>query len=221
MQINYLGHSCFLLTTKAGTRVVTDPYGDIGYPMPSLSADFVTVSHDHYDHCNVAAVGGDPVVYRRAGESKAGADLAISAFASFHDDAAGRLRGRNLIFSFTADGVRVVHLGDLGEPDAPRVKEFVRGADVLLIPVGGRYTIDAAQAAQYVRALRPPVVIPMHYKTPDLNIGIAGLEEFLAYFAGKEGYTVRNMREFIAGTAAQDAATQIITLERCQYVGAE
>ncbi len=213
MQIKYLGHSCFLLTTRAGTRALTDPFGEIGYPMPKVCADLVTVSHNHYDHCNTAAVGGKPAVYSAIRSEMGNSDLKIEAFPCFHDDAQGALRGKNLMFSFTADGVRVVHLGDLGEPICGRILDFLRGADVLLLPVGGRYTLGAAEAAAYVEALMPPYVVPMHYKTPDLNIGIAGIEGFLRKFEGKSGFSVKKMPT-LEVVPRRSGACEVVILER-------
>lgn len=183
MQITYLGHSSFFLETL-GKRIVTDPYGGIGYPFPYISADVVTVSHSHYDHCEVSAVGGSPVALCRAGEYEFGG-IKISAYPSFHDDAHGAKRGANLIFRFEAEGLAVCHLGDIGEPCTPDLLKKVGKADILLVPVGGNYTVDAAGAAEYVRRISPAVVIPMHYKTPGLRIDIGGVDAFLALFSGE------------------------------------
>ncbi len=208
MKIRYLGHSCFMLVSQAGTAVVTDPYGDIGYPLPHVHADAVTVSHGHYDHANVAGVDA-AAVFCRAGEFAVG-DFRIRAIPSDHDDAGGRLRGKNLIFTFQADGVTVTHLGDLGEPFSEARARTIPQSDALLIPVGGRYTIDALTAAQYIGRLRPAAVIPMHYKTEDLNIDIAGPDAFLGALAGK--YPVEAVQG--AYTPAGGENTKIIILQR-------
>ncbi len=177
MKITYLGHSCFLFISETGKRIVTDPYGEVGFAMLRVRADVVTVSHSHYDHCNVGAVEGAPVVLREAGDYGD-----IRAIACFHDEAKGAKRGKNLIFKYRIDGIDVCHLGDLGERCTPELVRAISPVQVLLIPVGGTYTIDARMAKEYVDALRPAVVIPMHYKTKGLTIGIAGAEEFLSYF---------------------------------------
>ena len=163
MKLEYYGHSCFRMTFASGTRIVTDPYGDVGFPMPHTEADIVTVSHGHYDHCNVAAVGGAPAVLSAPVSCEKGG-VKISAIPCFHDDAHGAKRGKNLIFRFRAEGLDVCHLGDLGERANERIIEALRGADVLLIPVGGHYTIDAMEAKEYVSRISPKLVIPMHLR---------------------------------------------------------
>ena len=143
MKIRYLGHSCFQLTESTGTSIVCDPYGDVGFDMPSVEADAVTVSHAHYDHDNAKAVGGNPVVFSKEGQYEIGG-VAITAVKSYHDDELGKERGENLIFKFRMDGVEVCHLGDLGEECSAELIEALLPVHVLLIPVGGTYTIDAA-----------------------------------------------------------------------------
>ena len=142
MKIRYLGHSSFLLTESTGTAIVCDPYGSaIGYSMPEVSANAVTVSHHHYDHDNVSAVGGNPVILdKEQGYELPGVD--INAVKSSHDDKGGTLRGDNVIFKFRMDGLDVCHLGDLGEECSPELIEAVLPVNILLIPVGGNYTID-------------------------------------------------------------------------------
>ncbi len=184
MKIQYLGHSSFLLTSKKGTKIVTDPYGEVGFSMPCIEADAVTVSHRHYDHCNVGAVSA-PLVLSEAGEYSV-ADISVSAVERFHDEVHGAKRGKNLIFRFLIDGLRVCHLGDLGEPCSPETVQAIGPADVLLIPVGGNYTIDAAEAKKYVEAIDPSIVIPMHYHVRGLTVDIGGVEPFLKLMGGAE-----------------------------------
>ena len=117
MKIRYLGHSCFLLTESTGTRILTDPYGDVGFKMPRVEADVVSVSHGHYDHNNVKAVGGKPVVLDKEGQYEVGG-VEIIAVKSYHDNANGEERGENLIFKFRLDGIEVCHLGDFAHRNA-------------------------------------------------------------------------------------------------------
>lgn len=182
MKIRYLGHSSFLLTESTGTAVVCDPYGEaVGFRMPEVRADAVTVSHHHFDHDNVGAVGGNPVVLdREQGYELPGVD--INAIKSFHDDRQGALRGENVIFKFRMDGLDVCHLGDIGEECSPELIEAILPVNVLLIPVGGNYTIDAAMAKEYVDRIMPDVVIPMHYRTKGCAIDIDKVDEFLSLF---------------------------------------
>ena len=179
MKIRYLGHSSFLLTDGLGTRIVTDPYEGVGFSMPrGVQAEGVSVSHAHFDHCNAAAISGNPVIFDKAGNFALNA-VQISAVNSFHDEVGGKKRGPNLIFRFQMDGMTVCHFGDLGEPCSPARIESVGPVDILLIPVGGNYTIDAVQAKEYVDKLRPAVIIPMHYKTPKLKIDLCPLAPFI------------------------------------------
>ena len=182
MKIKYLGHATFVITSNKGARIITDPYEttpDLTYGEITESADIVTVSHKHFDHGNVAAVRGNPVVINRAGRSEA-KGIEFNGIASYHDEAGGSLRGDNIIFCFELDGVRVCHLGDLGHRlDDKRLKE-IGSVDVLLIPVGGVYTIDAKVATEVCDQLKPRVIIPMHYKTEKGLAGISGVEGFLS-----------------------------------------
>jgi L-ascorbate metabolism protein UlaG (beta-lactamase superfamily) len=182
MKVKYLGHATFVITSNKGVRIITDPYEttpDLTYGEITESADVVTVSHKHFDHGNVAAVKGNPEVVNRAGRSVA-KGIGFNGIASYHDEAGGSLRGGNIIFCFEMDGVRVCHLGDLGHRlDDKQVKEVGR-VDILLIPVGGLYTIDAKVATEVCNQLKPKVIIPMHYKTEKGLAGISGVEGFLS-----------------------------------------
>ena len=180
MKIKYLGHSSFLLTESTGTAIVTDPYdSSIGYSMPQVSADAVTVSHHHYDHDNVKAVGGNPVILdKEQGYELPG--VVINAVKSCHDDQGGALRGENVIFKFRMAGLDVCHLGDLGEECSPELIEAILPVNVLLIPVGGNYTIDAKMAKEYVDRLMPDVVIPMHYRCKGCELDIDKVDEFVS-----------------------------------------
>jgi len=147
------------------------------------SADIVTVSHDHLDHCNVAAVKGNPEVVRETAEVKG---IKIKAIPSYHDDSEGKDRGRNTMFSIEMDGIRVLHPGDLGhllsDPDVQEIGKV----DIMFLPVGGHFTIDPMVAGQLCDQLKPKVIIPMHFKTDKCNLPIVGVDEFLK---GKENVT--------------------------------
>jgi L-ascorbate metabolism protein UlaG (beta-lactamase superfamily) len=181
MKIKWLGHASFLITSDSGVRIVTDPYsrgGGIDYGPIQETAEVVTVSHKHQDHNNIGAVKGKPVVID-APVTKTVKGIEFRGVPCYHDGAGGAQRGSSIAFCFTADGVRVCHLGDLGhELDAGKVKE-IGAVDVLLVPVGGFYTIDAKQAGAVCEALKPKVVIPMHMKTAKCDYPIAGVEDFL------------------------------------------
>ncbi len=209
MEINYIGHSCFFFRSESGTSLLTDPYGDIGFSFPRLKADIVTVSHGHYDHCNVEAVDGAFSLLRKAGKFNV-RGIEVCASDSFHDDAHGSKRGKNLIFSFEMDGIRICHLGDLGQKLESSVLKAIGKPDVLLIPVGGHYTIDGIAAAEYVRAVSPAIAIPMHYYVEDLTVDIANESSFLKAVGDK--YSVR--KELVISKNTLPSETQIIVMER-------
>lgn len=178
MKIKWYGHSCFGLEFSGGLRVVTDPFDDhVGYPLCEAYADIVTISHGHSDHSYAASVQGLPTVLNRAGAFDFG-DLQVKAVKSFHDAENGALRGDNLIFIYEADGLKLAHLGDLGhEPDAQQYAAL-EGTDVLMIPIGGYYTIDTDTALRAISRIRPRIVIPMHFKTPVMDFPISDEKQF-------------------------------------------
>ncbi|NPV69762.1 MAG: MBL fold metallo-hydrolase [Firmicutes bacterium] len=184
MKIKWLGHACFLITSARGTRILTDPFDEtVGYVVPAIEADFVTVSHEHFDHNAVGNVKGKPKVVRGAGSHSLG-DVTARGIDTFHDEAKGSKRGPNTVFVFDVDGMSVCHLGDLGHALAPGHATAIGKVDVLLVPVGGTYTIDSAGAANVVERLDPRVVIPMHYKTDAMSFPIVGVEPFLQRVGG-------------------------------------
>lgn len=167
MIITYIGHSCFKIQDKAGTEgvtVVTDPFDKkVGLKVPNFEADIVTVSHGHQDHNNAAALRGNPFVVDTAGEYDV-KGVSIIGIEAYHDTKEGAERGKNIIYRIDIDDMSVAHLGDLGhELDTKQLEKLV-GTDVLLIPVGGKYTIDYKKAVEVVKQLEPRIVIPMHYK---------------------------------------------------------
>jgi len=174
MEIQYLGHSCFRIKGKKAI-LVTDPHDHprMGFKMPNVSADIVTVSHEHQDHNNVAAVTGttrrkEPFVVSGPGEYEVSGVFVFGA-SSFHDEEGGAKRGENTIYVINMDNMRLVHLGDLGHKLTDEQLEEVNGADILFIPVGGTYTINPKKAIEVIGQIQPKIVIPMHYKTADLD----------------------------------------------------
>lgn len=179
MDIKWYGHSCFLITDKAGVRVLTDPPNPkVGYAIPPIECEAVTSSHSHHDHDYFDLCTGNPVKITDPGEYWVG-DVHIKGISTFHDDVQGKKRGGNIVFVFETDGMRVVHAGDIGVlPDEETLAQIGQ-ADVLLVPVGGVYTIDANGARALANLLKPKVVIPMHYKTDALSIELDGIAPFL------------------------------------------
>ena len=161
---------------------MTDPYTPggfgLGYRPPTETADIVTVSHDHADHNNTAAVKGKPEVVRGAGVHKV-KGVEIKGISTSHDEASGSQRGPNTVFCFTLDGVRVCHLGDLGHDLATGSLAEIGPVDVLLIPVGGNFTIDANAASRVADRIAPKVVIPMHFQNERCrDFPVAAVDDF-------------------------------------------
>jgi L-ascorbate metabolism protein UlaG (beta-lactamase superfamily) len=191
MKIQWLGHSSFLITSDSGTRIVTDPYdptgyaGEFRYKALNQPADVVTISHEHRDHFYPAMVKGSPIIIKGAGRFIA-EGIEFVGTATAHDDSGGSQRGKNTVFTFTVDGVRVCHLGDLGHVLNSDQAAEIGAVDVLLCPVGGYYTIGPDQAWEVAGQLAAKIVIPMHFKTPKLDFPITGVDDFLK---GKENVT--------------------------------
>lgn len=188
MKIEWFGHSAFLITSREGKRIITDPYragsygGDVGYKPINTEADIVTVSHDHDDHNDTSTILGSPEIVRGTGKKEA-KEIEFTGIPSYHDTSKGRERGPNTIYTFELDGLKICHLGDLGEALSEEQIGEIGEVDILFIPVGGFYTIDARVASSIVETLKPRVVIPMHYKTEVLGFPVAEVDEFLE---GKE-----------------------------------
>ena len=213
MKIRYLGHSCFSLTESTGTTVVCDPFGDVGFSMPRVRADVVTVSHDHYDHNNTASVSGSPVVLNEECQEEI-EGVSITGIKSYHDDEEGGKRGKNLIFKFRLDGVEVCHLGDLGEDRSSSLIETLLPVHVLMIPVGGKYTIDSEQAKEYVDRIMPSIVIPMHYKTKGLDLDIDKPDSFLDMFDEEEVEYLEDSEIELTRDDLTEDVTKVILMER-------
>ena len=187
-ELTWWGQAMFTLVATDGTRIVFDPYSEIGYQVPTaeeLAADVMTVSHEHPDHNNVA-LAGDATVLRGLADGdwvhfdETFGDTRIFSIESFHDRSNGAERGLNTIFVIETGGLRIAHLGDFGELELTADQLDELGAiDVLLIPVGGVFTIDAAGASTIVEQIGPRMVIPMHYATPSLSIGLEAVDAFL------------------------------------------
>ncbi|MDD2681321.1 MAG: MBL fold metallo-hydrolase [Patescibacteria group bacterium] len=183
MILTWLGHSCFKIQDKIGPdgiTVITDPYGkDFGLKMPNCEANIVTVSHQHEDHNNVAALRGNPFVIDCAGEYDV-KNILVEGIDSFHDTDGGKERGKNIIFRFEVEDISIVHLGDLGETLNDAQLEKLSGIDILLVPVGGKYTLNASKAIEVINQIEPRIVVPMHYHTPDLKIeGLDPVDKFI------------------------------------------
>ena len=179
MDIIFLGHAAFKLKGKQ-TSLVTDPYDtSVGLKFPKVDADIVTVSHGHGDHNAKDLVSGDPFVIDGPGEYEI-KGVKIIGVASFHDEKEGKERGLNTIYNIKIDGINVCHMGDFGQKSLTSEQQEVLGnVDVLLVPTGGVYTIDAQAAAEISASLEPKIVIPMHFLDQESTIKIDPVEKFL------------------------------------------
>jgi len=212
MKIKWLGHACFLVASAGGLRVITDPYavgGGIDYSPIQETADVVLVSHDHSDHNNVEAVQGKPEVIKGPG-TRTARGIRLRGVATSHDTSQGTQRGANTVLCFTIDDLRLCHLGDLGHVLSPAQVTEISAVDILFIPVGGFFTIDATAANEVCDQLKPKVIIPMHFKTAKCAYPIAGVEDFLK---GK-----RNVRKTTASEVEFDreklpTVTEIVVLQ--------
>jgi len=191
MEIKYFGHSTFCIKGK-NAILVTDPFNPkaTGLKFPKhVEADIVTISHNHDDHNDVTQLEGTPFVIHDVGEYDV-KGVSVVGFPSYHDGIKGQERGKNIIFHIEFEGVNILHLGDLGYMPSTEEIEALDGVDILMVPVGGRYTIDATQAKTLITEIDPFIVIPMHYARPDLDMkafeGCADLSVFLKEM-GKEG----------------------------------
>lgn len=185
MKIKFLGHAAFLITTAEGAKIVTDPYepggfgGAIAYGRLKEAADFVVISHEHADHNYVKMVPGDPLVIRGPGE-QTHRGITFRGLATHHDTSRGAERGDNTVRVIAADDLTVCHLGDLGHALSPEDAIALGSIDVLLVPVGGTFTVDAEGATAVVNRLRPSIAIPMHFRTRKVSFDIAPVDDFLA-----------------------------------------
>ena len=191
-KLTWLGQSCFLLETTAGTRILMDPIGKgLGYPLPAgLKADAVTISHEHPDHNNVALLANKPKVLRGLTADKKGwvkidekvKEVSVRSIPLYHDDKRGAERGLDTAFLFEVAGMRILHLGDVGHVLTDDQLSAIGAVDVVLIPVGGTFTVDAHEASRIVDQLHPRVlVVPMHYKTDAVTVKeLAPVDAFLA-----------------------------------------
>lgn len=180
MKLKWFGHSCFLITSKNGIKIVTDPFDEtVGYKIPKTEANIISTSHDHYDHNNTGIFDGAPVLIKGSGKISIHG-IEITGVDTFHDEDNGKKRGLNTVFKFLVDGINVCHLGDLGHIlNSTQIEELGK-VDVLLMPVGGIYTIDHAGAMEVMDILKPTITIPMHYKTKALKFSLAGVDKFLS-----------------------------------------
>lgn len=183
VNIRWFGHSMWKIWTD-DVSIITDPFADIGYPLPQNEcADIVLISHDHFDHNNYKLIKGNPRIIREPGEhSIQGINFLLLPV--WHDDCRGRKRGVNHLMKFRLADLNFLHCGDLGHLPEEDVLVQLGKVDVIFLPVGGFFTIDAKTACQIVQKLSPRLIFPMHYSTPAIDFPIDPVDNFLK-IAGK------------------------------------
>ena len=216
MKIQWLGHAAFLITAADGTTILMDPYesgsygGGIGYGPIHVSADILTISHDqHEDHNYVKGITGNPEVIKGAGKDHI-KGVTITRVATFHDNSQGKERGPNCVVCLEKEGLHICHLGDLGHVLTSEQVNAIGPVDILLIPIGGVFTIDPSEATEVVKLLKPRIVIPMHYKTPKCGFPLATVDPFTE---GKDRVTHHGSSEIVVTKDALPKETEIIVLQ--------
>jgi L-ascorbate metabolism protein UlaG (beta-lactamase superfamily) len=184
MKIKWYGHAAFLITSDQGVKIITDPYesgaygGQLAYGKIKDQSDIALTSHDHADHNDTKSLPGSPQIVKNSG-SKTVKGISFKGVPTYHDSSKGSERGTNTIFTFSVDGIRVCHLGDLGHILSEKELAEIGPVDILLIPVGGYFTIDSKEATRVAEQLKAKVLIPMHFKTEKCGFPIAPVEDFL------------------------------------------
>lgn len=179
MIITWFGHSCFRIETKSGS-VLIDPFSkEIGLRPPKIKDDMILVTHHHYDHDNTSEANPEAFIIDGPGEyEKQG--ISVRGVRSFHDKSEGKERGLNTIYIIKAEEMTVCHMGDFGQDKfEDHQLEEIGDVDILMVPVGGVYTIDYKEAVNVASQIEPKILIPMHYKIEGLKVDIAGPDKFL------------------------------------------
>jgi L-ascorbate metabolism protein UlaG (beta-lactamase superfamily) len=215
MEITHIGHSSFLIKSKEA-KILTDPYDpkQLGLSFPKQSADMVTVSHHHFDHDYLDGVKDVRRVFDWPGEYELN-QVRIFGFQSYHDDSQGAERGENVIFRIETEGISIVHCGDLGHALTDKLIDEIGEVDILMVPVGGHFTIDAAQAATVTKKISPAMVIPMHYQVdglvPAINDVLAPVAPFLQKMSATESTPTAKLT--VKKDQLSDGEIQVVVLE--------
>ena len=184
MHIIWHGQSFFQIQTSLikgeQTTLAVDPFDETaGLKVPLVAADILLITHDHADHNNKKAIKGSPFLIEGPGEYEV-KEIFVQGIPSFHDEEEGKKRGPNTIYTIDAEEMRLCHLGDFGQKELTEDQlEQIGDIDVLMIPVGGEFTIDAKGAAHVISQIEPKIVIPMHYALPKLKVKLDEVEKFL------------------------------------------
>ena len=215
MKIKWYGHAAFLITSDQGVKIITDPYesgafgGQLTYGQIKDQADIAIISHDHADHNDPKSLPGSPEIVKGSG-SKTVKGIPIKGISTYHDSSKGSERGDNTIFILSVDGMKVCHLGDLGHILSEKELAEIGPVDLLLIPVGGYFTIDPKEAARVAEQIKPKILIPMHFKTKKCGFPIAPVEDFLK---GKSNSKRPKSSEVAFEKKGLPQQTEIVVLE--------
>lgn len=196
MDITYLGHSSFKIKTKSAV-VITDPFDAkmVGLKFPEVEAEVVTISHSHPDHNSTDKISKNKKVIEGPGEYEV-SGISVMGFASFHDNKKGEERGKNTVYVIEAEGLRIAHLGDLGHILSDDLVDEIGDIDLLMIPVGGYYTIGPKEAVEIITKIEPYYVLPMHYYQDGLNVELSENLLPVTDFLKESGLTTENLPKF-------------------------
>lgn len=195
MKIKWFGQSSFLLTSHEGTRILIDPYYRfLGYRMPRVEADIVAVTHNHRDHNQIQAATGNYLLVNQPLDYVKG-DVSIKGVRTFHDKQGGAKRGDNIVFVFQTDDLTICHCGDLGHLLTSEQIRDIGKIDILIVPVGGKMTLNGPEAAQVMRQLQPAITIPMHYRTKALGVVGMILFDKVDEFLSAAGQNISEVKE--------------------------
>lgn len=179
MQIIWFGHSCFLIKTSIGKRILIDPFDNtLGYNNDFPKSDLITISHTHFDTSCIKAPNKTTKIINESGNYNIDS-FNIEGFNSFHDKCNGLKRGTNIIYTFKNDKYSICHLGHLGHIPSPLTLEKLKNIDILLIPIGGHFTIDGFEATKLCKLISPKLVIPMQYKTNTTSLYLDDPKNFI------------------------------------------
>ena len=216
-KIYWAGQSCFEISVSnakdSQATIVIDPFDEkIGLKLPNLSADVLLVTHNHADHNNVKGVKGEPFVIDSPGEYEV-KGVFVQGIPSFHDEAEGKERGQNTIYIIESEGMRFCHLGDFGQKELTDEQlDKIGHVDILMIPVGGTYTISSAEAPKVIGQIEPKIVIPMHYALPKLTVDVDGVEKFLKAMGKTAAESVDKLTVKVS-TLPKDSDMEIVVLK--------
>lgn len=216
MKVIWAGQACFQISVSNGkensANIVIDPFSEIGLKIPSFECDLLLITHDHQDHNNAKSVKGSYFLINGPGEYEA-RGVFIKGIDSFHDDQEGKERGKNTIYTFEAEGMKLCHLGDFGQKQLTDEQlEKIGTVDILMIPVGGVYTIDSSYAPKIIGQIEPKIVIPMHYELPGLKFKLESVAKFLKAM-GKNSIEPQDKLTIKASALPKEREMEIMVLK--------